>query len=208
MPSSNYDNAAWFYDQLSKLVYGKALVNAQLYLLAHILPTSNILIVGGGTGWILEEITNLYPSGLIITYVEVSEKMMSRSKTRLIGNNQVIYINKAIQAAELTDKFDVVITAFLFDNFRGDTLQQVFDAINRRLKTDGIWLNTDFQLTGKWWQNLMLKSMLLFFRVLCNIEASKLPDIDGLFRDYQTVESKSFFGQFIRSAVYRKTKKV
>lgn len=207
MPSSNYDNAAWFYDRLSRLIYGKSLINAQLYLLTYIPANSNILIAGGGTGWILEEITRLHPSGLSITYVELSEKMMTLSRKRNTGDNQVTYINKAVQDVELPNNFDVIITAFLFDNFKGDTLQKVFSNLDNHLKLDGLWLNTDFQLTGKWWQNALLKSMLLFFRILCGIEATTLPDIDGTFRQngYKTIEGKMFFGEFISSKAYRKS---
>jgi hypothetical protein len=59
--AASFNNSAWFYDRLSRLVYGKAIVNTQLYLLGYIQPNSNILIVGGGTGWILDEITRLHP---------------------------------------------------------------------------------------------------------------------------------------------------
>jgi ubiquinone/menaquinone biosynthesis C-methylase UbiE len=208
MASPNYDNAAWFYDRLSRMIYGKALIDAQVYFLRRIPANSKVLIVGGGTGVILEELTRFFPSGLKITYVEISAKMMAKSKARFIGNNQVNYINKAVQDAELSDTFDVIITAFLFDNFKGETLQKVFKAIDRCLKPDGLWLNTDFQLTGKWWQNALLKTMLLFFKTLCNVEASTLPDIDRLFKNYQPVEGKTFFGDFIGSKAHRKTKKV
>ena len=70
--AANYDNSAWFYDRLSRLIYGKALVRSQVYLLRYIPAGSIILIAGGGTGWILEEISKLHPSGLKITYVEIS----------------------------------------------------------------------------------------------------------------------------------------
>ena len=70
--ASNYDNSAAFYDQLSQMVFGKALIRAQLYLLQQVPPNSTVLIVGGGTGWILEELSNIHYSGLAITYVEIS----------------------------------------------------------------------------------------------------------------------------------------
>jgi ubiquinone/menaquinone biosynthesis C-methylase UbiE len=204
--STNYDNAAWFYDRLSRVVYGKALVNAQLHILPYVPENSNVLIVGGGSGWILEELTRIQPSGLSITYVEISAKMMALSQKRNLDNNTVIYLNSAVQDTTLSTDFDVIITAFLFDNFKPDTLKSVFDHLQQSLKAGGLWLNTDFQLTGKWWQNALLKSMLLFFRVLCNVEATTLPDIDGQFRlnGYEVVTAKNFFGDFISSKVYRK----
>jgi len=204
--AANYNNSAWFYDRLSRLVYGKALINAQVYLLQYIGAGSNLLIVGGGTGWILDEITRLHPSGLQITYVEISANMTDLSRKRNTGNNQVTFINLPIEDADIQTKFDVVFTPFLFDNFTDDTMHQVFNSIHQLLKTEGTWLNTDFQLTGKWWQNALLRSMFIFFRTICRIEASNLPDIEGLFQTngYKTITQKTFFGDFVISTAYKK----
>lgn len=197
--ASNYDNSAWFYDRLSRVVYGDALVKAQVYLLQHIQPNSSIIIAGGGTGWILEELTRRYSSGLQITYVEISANMMALSKKRNWGQNKVTFINAPVEEVAIDQEFDVVFTPFLFDNFREDTLQKVFNSLHQLLKPRGIWLNTDFQLTGKWWQNVLLRSMFLFFRVLCSIETSVLPDINKHFKEhhYKIVAEKTFFGDFI-----------
>lgn len=206
MPA-NYNNSAWFYDKLSGLVFGNSLINAQKYTLQFIPARAHILIVGGGTGWIINEITKIHSSGLKITYVEVAAEMMALSKKRDIGENEVVFINDAIENVMLPPDFNVVITPFLFDNFREDTLSRVFDHIHSMLKTNGVWLNTDFQLTGKWWQMLLLKSMLIFFKLVCNIEASKLPDIETQFKQhgYTVIAEKTYFGDFVGSKVYTKT---
>ena len=205
--AANFNNSAWFYDRLSRMVYGQALINAQLYLIEHIKPNSNILIAGGGTGWILDEITKLHPSGLHITYVEVAANMIALSQKRNTGTNEVAYINSAIENVHLEQGFDAVITPFLFDNFTEQTLLTVFGHIHALLKPDGLWLNADFQLTGKWWQQFLLKSMFVFFRIICGIEASKLPQIEIRFtkNNYMLIEQKTFFNEFILAKVYRKT---
>jgi ubiquinone/menaquinone biosynthesis C-methylase UbiE len=204
--AGNYDNSASFYDSLSRMVFGRALVNAQVYLLPHIPKNANILIIGGGTGWILEEITRIHSSGLTITYIEISAKMIALSRKRNTGENKVVFINKAIEQAELTPVFDVVMTPFLFDNFTETHLPGAFTHIHQALKPGGLWLYTDFQLTGKWWQYLLLKSMLLFFKVLCGVESWHLPDVVGQFGEcgYSVIEKKSFFKDFVVSRVYRK----
>lgn len=204
MPA-NYDNSASFYDRLSRLVFGKALVKAQIWLLPRIPKNAKVLIVGGGTGWLLEEITKLHPTGLSITYVEISAKMMALSHKRNIGDNHVEFINKAVEDAGLPTGFDVVITPFLFDNFTEDILIGVFQHIHQSLKPGGLWLNTDFQLTGKWWQYAILKSMLLFFKVLCGVPAWRLPDVGNQFSKfgYEVIEEKTFFGDFVVSKVYK-----
>jgi ubiquinone/menaquinone biosynthesis C-methylase UbiE len=208
--AANYNNSAWFYDRLSRMVYGRSLINAQVYLLQYIPANANILIVGGGTGWILEELTKTYPTGLQITYVEVAADMMALSKKRNPGNNEVIFINDAIENITFRERFDVVFTPFLFDNFIEQTLKLVFGHIHKLLKPGGIWLNADFQITGKWWQRILLKSMYLFFKMLCGIEASKLPDIEKQFEThgYKEIAGKTFYGEFMVSKVYRKTYEV
>jgi ubiquinone/menaquinone biosynthesis C-methylase UbiE len=204
--AANYDNSAWFYDRLSRLVYGKALVRAQVYLLKHIPESSDILIAGGGTGWILEEIAKVHPSGLTITYAEISSNMMALSKKRNAGGNKVIFINEPVENIDSDKFYDLVFTPFLFDNFTEETLQAVLAHLHNRLKPGGIWLNTDFRSTGKWWHTFLLKSMILFFRLICGIEAKKLPGIEGQFErhQYKVIDQKSFFGEFILSTGYQK----
>jgi ubiquinone/menaquinone biosynthesis C-methylase UbiE len=204
--AANYNNSAWFYDRLSRLVYGNALVNAQLFLLNYIPPGSNILIAGGGTGWILDELTKIHPSGLSITYIEVAPNMMTLSKKRDTGGNKITFINSAIEKVSLTPNFDVVVTPFLFDNFTEQTLNIVFTHTHKLLKPGSLWLNADFQLTGKWWQQFLLKAMFLFFKITCRIEASKLPEIEAYFtaNEYKVISAKTFFNDFIVARVYRR----
>jgi len=205
MPS-NYDNSAGFYDQLSRVVYGKALVTSQVYLLQFIPANSRILIAGGGTGWILEEIAKVHPSGLTITYVEISAKMTGLSRQRNYGDNQVAFINDAIENVADTGLYDVIFTPFLFDNFTDATMEKVFVHLHQLLKPKGLWLCTDFQITGKLWQRMLLASMYYFFRILCRIETTTMPDITGRFSHYhyEKLAAKTFFGEFIVSTVYRK----
>jgi ubiquinone/menaquinone biosynthesis C-methylase UbiE len=204
--AANYNNTARFYDRLSRVVYSKALIEAQVYLLQYIQPNATILIIGGGTGWILEEIARIHPAGLQITYVEVSDQMMALSRKRNIGNNKITYINDAIENVNDLPVVDVIITPFLFDNFTPAKLEVVFAHIHHLLKSNGLWLNADFQLTGIWWQNMLLKSMMLFFRILCGVESTRLPDFEKLFEQYgyQVMDSKIFFGEFVASRVYKK----
>jgi ubiquinone/menaquinone biosynthesis C-methylase UbiE len=205
MPA-NFNNSAWFYDRLSRLIYGKALIRAQVCLVKYIQTDSKILIVGGGTGWILEEITKIHPSGLTITYVEVAPKMIDLSRKRNISNNKIVFINNAIENVALPPDFDIVITPFLFDNFTEQTTRKVFSHIHTLIKPGALWLNCDFHFTGKWWQNILLKSMFLFFRIVCHIEALHLPDIEKHFEahNYKCVVQQSFFGDFIISKVFTK----
>jgi len=204
--AANYDNTTWFYERLSKLVFGQAQIQAQEYFLDQIQPGASILIIGGGTGQILESLARLHPSGIQITYVEVSAKMMALSRKRHTGKNTMKYITAAIGETAFTNSFDVVITAFLFDNFSQESLEHTFPLIDAQVESGALWLNTDFRLTGPLWQKLMLKTMYLFFSLFKAVDVQKPPNVEPVFGQYgyQNKQQKSFYRNFIISQLYVK----
>ncbi len=203
---NNYDNIAWFYDRLSRSIFGNAQINAQLYLLHAIPPHTSIVIVGGGTGWILEEITRIHPSGLTITYIDASSKMMALAKKRNIGENKVTFIVSPVEEVVFDSKYDVALTPFFFDNFKDDSLQKIFAYIDAHLSNKSIWLYCDFQNTGNLWHGAVLKIMYVFFRLSCGIEAAHLPDIESCFirHHYRSLAQKTFLKGFIVSGIYER----
>jgi ubiquinone/menaquinone biosynthesis C-methylase UbiE len=204
----NYNNVATFYDQLSTIIFGKAIFSAQKFLLKAIPPGSAILIVGGGTGWILEELAKQYSSGLKITYVDCSSKMIRLSRKRNIGDNKVVFRQTDIREVAFAGEYDIVITPFVLDNFSAVSIETVFEKIDKTLAAGGLWLFSDFQVSDHsgFWQKTLLKLMYYFFKICCNIEADRLPDTDKLFNKYGylSVGSKTFFRDFICSVVYKK----
>jgi ubiquinone/menaquinone biosynthesis C-methylase UbiE len=197
---TNFDVIAPYYDGLSQLVFGRKIKKSQIEALKFIQPCSTILILGGGTGWILEELSKIHPSGLTITYVDISLKMIHLSKRRKTLLNTVDFINDSIQNISLeNDHYDAVISPFFLDCFSGATVQSVFYKINTSLKINGLWLNIDFCLTEKsnFWQKTLIRLMYTFFRFICNIEATKLPHIAIYFTNYILREQKMFCNNFI-----------
>lgn len=202
----NYDSIAWFYDRLAQLIFGKTLINTQLYLIKAIPPGSHILIAGGGTGWILEEIAKLHSSGLSITYADASAKMIALAQKRKYGDNKVTFIAAAVEAVNPDQLYDVVLTPFLFDNFTDHTLQKICEHIDAHLKSQGLWLYCDFQNTGVLWQRAVLNVMYVFFRSSCGIEATHLPDANAFFikHQYKISAQKTFLKEFITAVIYQK----
>jgi ubiquinone/menaquinone biosynthesis C-methylase UbiE len=206
----SYDLVAGVYDKLANLFPGDVLQKAQSFYLGKIPQRANILVVGGGTGRILEDITNIYPQGLSIDYVDISIRMIAKAKKRYTGNNKLTFIHQSITDFSKDVQYDVIITAFLLDNFSEATMQKVFVFLHQKLKHGGLWLYTDFQIKSKhpWWQKAVLFIMYSFFRIVCNIEAKQLPDVASSFNtyNYQFIESQTFFHQFIIASVYKKLK--
>ena len=207
MPA-NYDSIARVYDLTSRMVFGKAIVKAQECMIGYIQPDSKILIVGGGTGWILESISELYPQGLEIDYVEVSAQMIGLSQKRNYRDNKVNFIHQPIEKFTTVYQYDVIITPFIFDNFLADKIELVFAKLNNRLKSTGIWLYADFvydRSQSQLWQKFLLRVMYLFFRITCGIETQELISMDSYFVPsyHQEFEASHYF-KFIKSIVYRK----
>ncbi|WP_254411504.1 class I SAM-dependent methyltransferase [Dyadobacter diqingensis] len=200
------------YDFMSRLVYGNALVESQVSLLKYIPANSRILIVGGGTGWILEAIAKIHDAGLEITYVEVASSMIALSQKRETGQNKIIFIHKTIEDYQTNQPFDVIITPFFFDLFTENKVKTLFHGLDEQLKTGGLWLYTDFipdKYQTRLWQKMLLKAMYFFFGFLSKVEARQLTNMDQYFeKKYVTVNQNWFYGNFIRSNIYKKQSSV
>jgi len=206
---NNYDKIARHYDKLSRLVFFKSQVNAQIDQLTSIPAKSAILIVGGGTGWILEEISKIHNEGLQITYVELSSKMTELAKARNCGDHNVEFINTGIEDFETNQHFDVILTPFLFDNFKRDRAIMVFQKLNLLMKTKGLWFLVDFSLNkqeGKWWKWLILKAMYSFFKLIRIVEATSLIDMEPYFMaaNYTKLSEQFYYGHFIKASIFKK----
>lgn len=204
---NNFDFIAARYDALSRIVFGQKIKNAQINSLQYIPAGATILIAGGGTGWILEEIAEIFPEGLHITYVDKSLKMVTLSQERSIGLNKVEFINASIEDIKLPlQKFDVILTPFFLDCFPEKTLSPVFEKLNNGLKNEGRWINIDFYLSSKspFWQKAMVQIMYLFFRLFSRIETNRLPNVNKYFGAYTIIAQEMFLKNFIRMQVFLK----
>ena len=209
MKINNYDRVAGWYDRLSRMVFFKSQVNAQVDQLSHIPEKSKILIVGGGTGWILEELAKITLEGLDITFVEISRNMLELAKKRKYGLNRVNFVHLPIEEFVSQEEFDVVHTAFLFDNFSKERIAQVFSKLDHLLKPGGLWLFSDFDSAaaqGKWWKKFMLNVMYLFFRIISDVEATQLVSTSSLFEEkhYLKVKEATYYKRFIKTTIYQK----
>ncbi len=206
--AANYNAIATVYDFLSRLVFGNAIVRAQQSFIKFIPPNSRILIVGGGTGRILHDISQQHSSSLVIDYVETSAAMLRLSKKRNCVNNRVNFIELPIEDFKAGTDYDVVITPFVLDNFNGEKLPAVFNQLHTLLKPSGLWLYADFAYTkneSPRWQKMLLAIMYFFFRITTGIEANELIDTAPYFeKHYITVFEARFYSNFIKTVVFRK----
>lgn len=206
--ANDYNKIAGVYDTFSRIVYQKAIVKAQVFLIQLIENNNSVLIVGGGTGWILEEISKLQKQNVTVVYVEKSAAMIKLAKKKKYENIKVEFIEAAIEDYTSTEKFDVIITAFLFDNFLQEKIKTVFAKLDDFLKPKGFWLYADFvndQQNKKRWQQFLLKSMYFFFRLTAKIETQELIDMRPYFQNnYHLITKQFYYNGFIQAVAYKK----
>jgi len=206
---TNYDLIAPFYDSISSFVYSNNLRKAQISQLKLVKDNSSILIAGGGTGWILEVISALNLKNIRIMYVEYSAKMIEISKARKFNFSEIQFIQSDIEFYQGELIFDVIITAFLFDNFKETKAISVFTNLDQQLKIGGLWFHTDFTLDhgGGWWKKSMIRLMYLFFKISSALDHSDFIEMTPSFINfkYVLIHKQLYFSKFISGAIFKKT---
>lgn len=206
---NDFDLIAPIYDRLADLVFGKSIINCQIEYFYLIPPNAHILIVGGGTGWIVNFILNQSKNATIV-YVEKSRKMIEITKSKIKGEHlgKITFYAGSIENFDSNEQFDVVINNFFLDLFALDNLKQVLKRTKQILKPEGLFLVSDFQLENTWranlWQRPLMALMHLFFRVFANLDSDDLKQIkeEVQLTGFQIIKEKNYFGRMIFSAVY------
>lgn len=203
-PLNSFNWIAGIYDGLARLIFGKAFLKAQCFFLDELKTRSKILIIGGGTGWILRELL-LVNTTCEVDYIEASSKMLEKARGQISPSDKdrVNFVLGTEDSIDGRTQYDAVITNFFLDLFNA-SLNEVVQKISSVLSKGSIWLVTDFVDQRKWWHQLMLQVMYAFFRLTTGIEAKQLPDYEGSLAKAGIKKSKEevFFGSFIKSAVY------
>ena len=209
----SFDRVAPFYDRLARLVFGSSIRRAQRHFLNYVPPAARVLLVGGGTGWLLPYLLEK-PEVTHVTYLEASAVMLALAQRKAHGvrsstTASIRWVHGNKQQLASDDRYDVVITNFVLDMYTGAALDQLMKRLLNHLHPAGYWLFTDFRLSGKqrrrWWQQLMAQAMYVFFHLTAGINRQKLPFYDRHFAalGLRLVREKTFFGDFIVSQVYQ-----
>jgi tRNA (cmo5U34)-methyltransferase len=201
--TNGFDRVAGVYDFLAQLVLGKAIKESQTFFLNDIPDGSKVLILGGGTGWILESLLAVKPN-VKVCYIEPSPRMMALSK-RKISTDNIQFITGTEVNIPQSSGFDAVITNFYLDLFNNDTLEDVLKTITGSLRPKSVWIATDFIHSTSLWHRFLLKIMYRFFSVIAGIQATTLPHWEISLERHQltTLRTQLFHSGFIRSKLLR-----
>ena len=195
--NNNFNFVAPFYDILAHLVFGNNLIKSQIHFLSKIKRTDEVLILGGGTGELLESI----PQCKSVSFLDLSEKMIVRAKNRM-SKNPIDFICADFLTHDFHSKYDVIICPFFLDCFNESNLKEVISKIKNLLKDNGRLIVTDFQKTND--NRFFLNLMHYFFRVSTSLEAETLKNIhrEVELRGFIRLELKYFYRNMIFSRLY------
>jgi ubiquinone/menaquinone biosynthesis C-methylase UbiE len=199
--ANGFDFLAPFYDVLARLIIGKSIVISQLYFLKRFKQSKHLLILGGGSGWLLDSLCKECPD-VRIDYIDVSPGMINRAKERVKNNHRINFIQGGDD--DIPDRlYDGVITNFYLDMFDEKGLDAVIEKIKKALTKSSLWVVTDF-VSEQRGHELMLWWMYRFFRIIARIEATSLPDWQSHMKvaGSELLESKKFKNGFIAANLY------
>lgn len=201
---NQYNFIAPWYDLLKRMVFGKQLDRATSSFLAETSQYKHILIVGGGSGALLSH----FNKDQQVWYVEASDKMISLAQKRQ-AQCQVEFIHQAVQTFKSNQQFDIIILPFFLDQFKDDQIKAILKQCNDWLCPTGELHIVDFnpanQLT-KWYQKLLLRTVIVFFSVTTNHRLSKIFNIIAITKEsnFQLVEQKLYFGGMVFASKWKK----
>lgn len=207
---ANFDKIAPWYDWLTGLVFGNRIRRAQTALLDAIEAPDNWLIVGGGTGWILDEIASRFPQARI-TYLDNSQKMIQLAQQRNAAHElQVSFRLGTVDTLSAEESFDLIFTPFFLDLFTNEELARVCQKLDAALRPGGVWLVADFSLPDGLFRSLgwlLIRAMYAFFGFVSGLTTRQLPDYQANFSKtyYRLCFHHKFVGGLIESKVFLKS---
>ena len=208
--AEGFDRVAGFYDRMMRAVFGKSIVHAQTHFLPLIPPQAQkILIIGGGTGWIIQEVLKINPKAQII-FIEISPKMIQQAQKK-ISSEQVTQVN-FIHGDENKIKdfapYDIIISNFFLDLFFFENSKKITNRFYENLNPGGLLLYTDFYAEN---DPLRLRKLGINFMYwvahrLCQLEARHYWNYEKCILDipFSKKDEKFFYFNTIQSIVFCK----
>jgi ubiquinone/menaquinone biosynthesis C-methylase UbiE len=186
----NYNHIAWIYDWLAKIVFGGKQELAKQAFLARIPDKANILVVGGGTGKIIDYLGDLNQQ-LDVDFVEQSANMMFYARKRAVSHLKINFHQQSILDYKAGD-YDVVLTNFFFDQFSQGQAQLILQHLKAKLIPKGILIFSDFIHNNHICDRFVTRIMFVFFQLTVGIRTNTYPPYNYMFssQGFSTGESK------------------
>ena len=196
---NSFDRVAGYYDRLARLVFGKIWDKIQKSPLPFLQNKKSILIVGGGTGLILESLEESQE----VVFVELSKKMLDLAKQRKTSA-AVDFVQQNYLTWQSDQKLDAILFPFFLDAFSESSLNSILQKCQAELSSRGELIVVDFERAAPL-QNFVTKIMLLFFRIATKLESRQLLDFKKIIASvgFEMIEEKAFLKGWVYLRVFR-----
>ena len=194
MPSSTsigkgFDRLASIYDLVVWLVFGNKISNLKKTFLESLSKGDNSIIIGGGSGKILEYALQSDIATNFV-YAELSERMIEKTKSRITASDlSRIEFCDDFEPKLQEKKFDYIILPFVLDCYRNRDVKAMLSQFSAALTENGSIVFFDFNLSKedgfepKQWKTGFIKLLYTFFRLTTGIPAKKLPSFSRHFNE-------------------------
>jgi ubiquinone/menaquinone biosynthesis C-methylase UbiE len=192
-----FDRLSPAYDLLARLFFGRSLLRSQFHFLSRVPKARNALILGGGTGRILEELLKMEKADRY-HYIDISPRMIAKARERTTGRNGRVTFTCGSYTDLGKQPYDLVITPYVLDCFTDEELPAVVGAITAASAPGAHWLFTDFNIpvTGgmRFLSRLVVRALYFLFNLVCGLGIKKLPDFSLHFsRSEWTAQAQAVF---------------
>ena len=212
-----FDRISPVYDLLAMTVFGRAIQRSQLRLLEGLPTAPRVLLLGGGSGWLLEALMTCRPDAEVLS-VDASPAMNRRAAARIrrreartgrrLSVTLISATHSALDIPPLSDQppFDVLITPFFLDVFSPAELPRVMGTLSGRLTREGRWLFADFCPPLAGWRAALVWLMYRFFRLSTGLTNQHLSDFRRHFTalGFRPENAARLAAGMILSAIWRR----
>ena len=210
-----YNRIAVFYDLAARIFFFNKINKSQVALLPFLPDFKSCLILGGGSGYFLQQILSQHKTARFV-YVDLSDQMIQMAKNRIKRRFPEELHRIEFRCASVEDvkneSFDLIVCNYFLDLFPDvevDLLLKRFYL--ETLNTKGYLYFTDFAIPESHWvvkkmTEVLLKMLYYIFRITTSIRSTQLPDFSLLFKknNFDVLHADSFSGGIMISAIYKK----
>jgi SAM-dependent methyltransferase len=213
-PDMSFDSIAPHYRWMEFLLAGDKLQRCRTAFLSRIENAQNVLILGEGNGRFLVECRKTLRSARI-TCIDASARMLQLAGARLaragLNPEGIAFVRAdALAWAPPPRCFDLIVTHFFLDCFRGDQLERLVASLGAGAQADAAWLLADFQIPergrGRLRAQIIHRMMYAFFRLTTRLPARRWTAPDPFLESHGFVLEKRLSSDWdlLRSDLWRR----
>lgn len=181
-----FDFVAPFYDLIVYLVFGKTFINLQSEVFAELQSQNNCLIIGGGSGQVLELAIEAKLSKHFY-YADLSPKMLRKAKSRIETHPEVPVDFSLEWKAWKSNEFDYIVLPFVLDCYPASQVSAMIQELKECLSPKGKIVLFDFNeevehdYAPAIWKHVLISWLYMFFRKTAGVQATTLAPFNLLF---------------------------